>query len=330
MKRAVVHVGLAKTGTSTVQATLADNRAALSGIGVAYPGHSEAHHDLLALFHQQGARHFWYLNQRIDRHAAQAAAEALWCSVEEAARADVPVILLSSEYFQNFRVPQFRALDARFAALGYRMQTLCYIREPMEHTASRIQQAVRMGTFRLPELMERPYQPQALNHAHAAIVALGRRRVQVRRLSDVAGDGLTRDVLGRCGADPALDQNPDGFADLTRNVGLCRDAVYALDAVNAVDDDRRRLAQRCLPALEAMCGPKFTLPPDMAARIIAESRAEQEWLYRKFGFCFPPPRLPDGPDYVDLMAEGAARAEAFNRKYRGAQGWLRRAQERSA
>ena len=324
MKRVILHVGLGKTGTSTIQSTLADNRAALAALGVSYPGGEVAHHDLLARIHQQGARHFWFLNRAMGPDAAVAAADTQMDALTQAAQAGTPVIVLSSEYFQNLKAPQFADLDAQVSALGYQLETLCFMREPVALTASRVGQAVKMGTFRIDDLLERSYQALALTHLRSALSALGRDRVHLRKMEEAQATGLTRALLQVAGV-----AAPASLQDQRQNTGLTRAAIYFLDAVNAIDNAQRKLAQKMMPQAEAMAGPRFDLPPDIARRIAAEARPEQEWLQRRMGLSYDLPAIADGPDYPSQMESAARKLQALSRTRPAATNWLRRSSARS-
>ncbi|HID66795.1 MAG TPA: hypothetical protein EYP31_00610, partial [Roseibacterium sp.] len=184
VKRVVMHVGLGKTGTRTIQTTLAGNRRSLAQLDVVYPGADLAHHDLLALIHHKGAGHFWYTRRGLDARAAHAAAQRQMSALRAAAATQAPTIILSSEYFQTLRAPQIADFDRQIAALGYQLETLCYIRAPLAHTASRIQQGVKMATARIAQMMDRPYPPLARDHCEAALKALGPARVHLRKMED--------------------------------------------------------------------------------------------------------------------------------------------------
>lgn len=329
VKRVVMHVGLGKTGTRTIQTTLSENRGTLAQLGAAYPGDAVAHHDLLALVHHKGPRHFWYTRQSITPPAARALADRQMSAIRSAAATGAPAILLSSEYFQTLRAAEFTVLDHQIAALGYQLETLCYIRAPLAHTASRIQQGVKMGTARIAQMMDRPYPPLAREHCEAALQALGPDRVHLRKMEDAGPDGLTRDLLRMAKLSPP----PGTFTDIRRNTGFCHDAVYLMDAINGMDadylPDRPNLRPH-LPELRAMAGGKFTLPPDVARRIQTQSRAEQDWLYRHFKTCYPLQDIVDMPSHWQEIEWAADTLMEVSRTDRAEPDWPLQSQAQSA
>ena len=339
VKRVVMHVGLGKTGTRTIQTTLSRSRPALARMGVVYPGDATAHHDLLALIHPKGPRHFWYTRQSISPQAAQVLADRQMSGIRAAAATDAPVILLSSEYFQTLRTEHFVRLDHQIAALGYQLETLCYIRAPLAHTASRIQQGVRQGSARIAQMMDRPYPPLARDHCEAALKALGPDRVHLRKMEDAAETGLAMDLLHVAGLSPV----PGAVPDHAIGTRLCHDAVYLLDAINACDGNlapERPVFREHEAELLAMQGQAFTLPPDVARRIQTQSRAEQDWLFRHFRTCYPLQEIKNVPthwqeiewaaDALDEVIQTEATQADVSQTGHAAQDWPPRSQAASA
>ncbi|WP_461428593.1 hypothetical protein [Gymnodinialimonas sp.] len=320
VKRVIMHVGLGQTGTRTIQTTLASNRRTLAGLGAVYPGDADAHHDLLALIHPKGTRHAWYKRQSISPEAAQCLADRQMSAIRAAAATDASVILLSSEFFQSLRAPQFTRLDHQIAALGYQLETLCYIREPLAHTACRIEQGVRQGSARIAQMMDRPYPPLARDHCEAALTALGRDRVHLRRMEDAAEHGLTIDMLSVAGLHPA----PFTMLDIPDDARLCHDAVYLLDAINGDDaafSGRRELFHHHADELFAMQGQPFTLPHDVARRVQTQSRPEQDWLFRHFHVRYPLQVLADVPSHWQEIEWAADALFAVSQADPAAQDW---------
>lgn len=134
----VIHTGLHKTGTSAVQARLAASAGALAAAGILYPAAgrskgaeaSPAHHRIAAT---------------ILNGAADAAGErALQGLAAEIAHTPHRALVISSELVSSsllkrepFRVPAY------FAALGYRVKLLTYLRQQGDFLVSRYVQRVK-------------------------------------------------------------------------------------------------------------------------------------------------------------------------------------------
>lgn len=320
VKRVIMHVGLGQTGARTIQTTLAANRPALARMGAIYPGDADAHHDLLALVHPKGPRHMWYGTQGISPEAAQCLADRQMSAIRAAAATDASVIFLSSEFFQALRAPQFTYLDHQIAALGWQLETLCYIRAPLDHTACRIEQGVKQSSARIAQMMDRPYPQLTRDHCEAALEALGPGRVHVRRMEDAAHGGLTANALKVAG----LSSRPGTIVDLPKDACLCHDSVYLLDAMNGDDaatGTGRPMFQRHAAELFAMDGPALSLPQTIARRVQVQSRAEQNWLFRHFHVCYPLDVLTDVPTHWQEIEWAADTLFAVSQKDLGAQDW---------
>lgn len=326
MKRVILHAGLGKTGTTTIQATLAHHRHALAGLGVAYPGRDEAHHDLIGAIHQLGPEHYWFTTRHIAPDDAIAAGQRQMRAIGDMAGQDVPLIVLSSELFQTLNAAQLASFDADIAGLGYQLETVIFVRDPYPWYASFIQQSVKQGSARIDDMLGRGYRHLSVVQLRAALRALGRDRVHVLRMEEAVGQGLTRALLTAGGVSLPTGKIPD----LRRNIGICRQAVYLFDAIRAVDDDAQSLRQKHLSRLLTMEGDRFTLPPDIAANIAPRVAEEQAWLQRRIGFSYPSDPPIDGPTHGELCAWAQDELPRFlSRRRRVGQGWLRRSPARS-
>ena len=320
VKRVIMHVGLGQTGGRTIQTTLAANRPALARLGAIYPGDADAHHDLLALVHPKGPRHMWYGQQGISPQVAQCLADRQMSAIRAAAATDASVIFLSSEFFQALRAPQFTRLDHQISALGWQLETLCYVRAPLVHTACRIEQGVKQGSARIAQMMDRPYPQLARDHCEAALKALGPERVHLRRMEDAPTGGLTANALKVAGLSP----RPGTIVDLPDSPHLCHDAVYLLDAMNGDDaatGSGRPMFHRHAEELFSMEGQPFTLPHAVARRVQVQSRAEQNWLFRHFHTCYPLDVLADVPTHWQEIEWAADTLFAVSQEDPDAQDW---------
>ncbi|MBC7157058.1 MAG: hypothetical protein H5U20_06030, partial [Rhodobacteraceae bacterium] len=170
--RAVVHIGLHKTATTLIQATLAANRAALAAHGVDYPraGPGPAHHALLALWHEMPP------GSRPDGDP-----RALWAGLAALA-APGRTLLLSSEVFARAAPPradlgQMRALLAAYAEI----RLVCVLRAPIAHIQSLVLEVARQAPLDLARAIR-----MALAEGRAEGVAVDRMRLHARLRADFA------------------------------------------------------------------------------------------------------------------------------------------------
>lgn len=152
MKTAILHIGLPKTGTTSIQRMLfeAARSAALPGVGYHLPFPSSMHsqHLLWALFRRDRPLSRWPQFE-IDRLSSaapvQPALEHCW---DRIARSENVVI--SSEYLPAWSKEEVAALAARFRDAGFaRVLVVVYVREPAQAYLSMAQQYIRAAD-RLP------------------------------------------------------------------------------------------------------------------------------------------------------------------------------------
>ena len=130
----VIHIGINKTGTSSLQFACSENHEALSASGILYPkigqGYS-AHHGIAFEIHRDEKK-----NRPGDRWGAL---ESGWLDrLEEMAKGH-DVVVLSSEAFHSLGNP---ARVAEFFA-GHRVSVVVYLREHFGYVRSWYQQAVQ-------------------------------------------------------------------------------------------------------------------------------------------------------------------------------------------
>jgi hypothetical protein len=116
MGKLYLHVGLHKTGTSSIQNWLAGNRGPLAAAGFVYPRSSVHHNDLyLALCSAPEKEHSNLRRGVIGAQAARAHARAVLEEYGEAARlAGERNIVISGEELCRLSLPELRSLKALF------------------------------------------------------------------------------------------------------------------------------------------------------------------------------------------------------------------------
>lgn len=147
----ILHMGLRKTGTTSLQNALFASRDKLRERGVLYPhgGASRENHRLLtALFKPADRikREVQYLFD-FDRARMQRAAIDMWETIRRDVQRTKPQLLvLSSEYFVTYpQSEDFDKLAAILSDLSADIEPVLYFREPAAHYASNVQQNVKKG-----------------------------------------------------------------------------------------------------------------------------------------------------------------------------------------
>jgi hypothetical protein len=133
-QRLVLHIGQAKTGTTTLQRALARARVDLARAGFDYPktlGHRDAHHGLApGLF--GGERSTQYI-QRLVAETPEQAEDQSRAALDQLAngRGAAPTLLLSSEaFYKAMSREQLSRAETMLRRLAQRIEVVVYLREP--------------------------------------------------------------------------------------------------------------------------------------------------------------------------------------------------------
>jgi hypothetical protein len=154
--RLILHIGTAKTGTTTLQTTLKDNAGVLEDAGVLYPDppQGRTNHNLITTVLGPTARiqrEFAALAGR-DEDGIRALGRRYWDDLRrqvESSREDV--VLLSGEYFYGLREDEAIELEKLVRQLSSDIDVVCYVRNPADYYVSMLQQQVKAShTIRRP------------------------------------------------------------------------------------------------------------------------------------------------------------------------------------
>jgi hypothetical protein len=294
-KTAYVHIGMHKTGTTSIQQTMARHRAMLrTQYGVVYPSVSANHSmPLVSLFCDDPAGYSGnIIAGATDKDEVARRTQGFADSLRMDLAAGGETMVLSGEdlgLLNRRGVQRFKAWLGEQAAC---IRILAYVREPVAWATSHAQQQVRQGRT-LEELMERALVPRFRRRLTPWIAAFGRDHVGVADF-DVARsgpDGLIGHFLTLIGLPGAL---AEGLAPKRANPSLSAEAVVLMSALNAVKptfgqnglSPERRVSLD--PLFARIEGRKFSLPPQAALRSRDESAEEVAWLAEQFGVTFTP------------------------------------------
>lgn len=150
----VLHIGAHKTGSSTLQWTLAKNRGFLLQHGICFP---ECDHGLLGgLCGKSLDRAPRLIKHKYAGNPSQALhdLEETWQTVSEAATARPRILILSSEYFFR-RLDETTAPDLRqrLEDLDGNLRVVAYARQHSDRYVSAVQQVLRLSSRFPPRML---------------------------------------------------------------------------------------------------------------------------------------------------------------------------------
>ncbi|MDH3707707.1 MAG: hypothetical protein OES57_16695 [Acidimicrobiia bacterium] len=157
--RLILHIGMPKTGTSTLQGALIANRDVLARAGAVYPEPlwGKLSHNYLTSLVQpmedmprefaSGGEDFEASRARGDQFtfdAIRARGEEFWRHVRrQATDSGADVVIVSSEYCYGLADHKIESLRSMLAELTDDIEVVCYVRHPAEYYVSLTQQMVR-------------------------------------------------------------------------------------------------------------------------------------------------------------------------------------------
>lgn len=286
MRRAFVHIGMPKTGSTTIQNTMSAARTTLQDHGLIYPGTGPDHAVLIAPFHKDGAGHFYLKNKGISKDQAARDFERFTTSLRAQTQGFDGDLLLSSEYLYQLGRPALGKLDAYFTGLGFEMTIVCYVRHPLAGVTSQIQQRVKMNGRSLADMLAEPRWGSIKACVHPALLELGRDRIMVRSLEAARPQGVARDILQAIAYKGPVQDIPN----LHANTSLSGPAIYGLDWLNRQrffpPKFRAKLRQNFLK----LPGRKFSLPKETRALFAPQAQADLAWLKDTFDIDLPAPK----------------------------------------
>ncbi|WP_420392597.1 hypothetical protein [Acuticoccus sp.] len=262
-KRAVLHIGFEKTGTTSTLATLLRSRADLAAAGILVPEVGADHTFLAAAFGRQ--------SRAVDGREADLAALA-----RQVEAFDGGDILFSAESLAAMQPAGVSALAEHLSSIVTDVLVVAYVRHPVEQAASLSQQLVKSGHARLAEVDAAPRYRRYRPRLEKYVEAFGRDQVLVVPFerAALAGGAVQRDLLTRMGRADAQ----DALTLEDRNESLTTPAVVLKSLMDQADPSLR---VRRKP-LSRIAGPKFALTEEALAA--AEALGADDLLYLEAAF----------------------------------------------
>ena len=275
----IVHIGMPKAGTTSLQRWFAANRDAALAAGLDYWRKAENHSEILFMAFADPGR---------------IARGTMWFQQEPASTADPEACLkefdlfidglgsrtgfISAEVLWSFPARDVKKLADHLKDRGVRSHVLCWLRPPAEFMTTAVQQRLRsqlsIGDFGLE------FQDKVLiryRRLDAWIENFGRDNFEVLPLAGNIVAQL-RDLLRRLDIDFA--PQPDSERILNPSIGLL--AAKALLALNGGPPGTAKSSRRLRAVLQDLKGGEFRLPESVLKRMAPLFRKEARYLADEF------------------------------------------------
>lgn len=295
--RLIVHIGMAKTGSTALQDSLSLSRAVLARAGVLYPDNAPAvggfnHKYLVAdlLSHDKLPRHL--RRDLTPEQIAERQAAFFDHLYPQITQQHWRGTLLSAESLFCVLEPTARDRLARvYARIGAEPEVVAYLRRPSSYFASALQQHLRASS-----LVRAPRMPQyrRVIEGHQAIAGQPRVHLHLFDRAALAGGDIIADFATRYLAEFGVSA-ADLAVPVTPNESLSAEATDLLRDYRArFHAERQGLHTRdsqaliaTLAALDAELGaPRLRLRPGID-ELVDYARADPLWLRDGFGIEFP-------------------------------------------
>lgn len=273
--RLILHIGMPKAGTTSLQRWLASNRAAALDAGIDYWDEAENHSEPVFMAFADPARiargAMWFQRDG----TASGSGDALAAFDRFVAGLGDRTGFISAEVLWSFPARDVKKLAKHLEGMG--TLVLCWIRPPAEFMATATQQRLRsalsIGDLGLD------FQDKVLiryRRLDAWIENFGRDNVQVLPLSrNVAGQ--LREALAAIGLDFVPAEGTERLLNPSISL-LAAKALLALNGAGAGKTSRRLRA-----ALQDLKGGEFRLPESIVRRTAPLFRKEARYLAERFG-----------------------------------------------
>jgi len=271
-RNAIIHIGFPKTGTTTIQQTLAGSRKMLADNGITYPGKDDDQSDLIALYHPKGKDHFYFTGRKTQDPVKQAQR-----IMSEVVAADGDVVL-SSEYLHNIGIDGARRLLEDMTSAGFETVFLCYLRHPVDAAVSSAQQSLKMGERSMADVISNPRYTKIRANLQPLIKAVGKEHVKFQDFNVAAHEGLIKSFMTTIGHGDIV----DALSIVSANESITMDGAILADMHRKYQIETG--AELFPKSLIFKVGKgKFDLPPKTKKMVQEEGQKDVDWLKAEFG-----------------------------------------------
>ncbi len=293
-RQIILHAGLSKTGTTSIQENCEKYRALLQERGIIYPhfhfdDHSFVTHSIpftIAITGRPG-KHGLMLRERFPTNVDEVmrSCKEQVDHVLEAAQGDT--LLLSTELVEGFDEKDMASLRAYLMPRAERLRVLAYIRSPQSGLESLFQERIKMGGLPDPwQFAGRVRQKYENLQRYLPDV------LEVRSFHDAIRHdyGLVGSFLSVVGLP---DEDIASLEFVSRNERLSMEAFNLMWAINQRypprDQNIHQVPRRPrdLDVLGQLPGPAFHLRDFMSSELHQVCLDEAAWLEARLGFQFP-------------------------------------------
>lgn len=307
-KRLIIHAGMHKTGSTSIQAALAAGQSeGAHAMRLGRPNHSAP---CRMLFDDQPEQYIAFKQQGLSAADLAEKRKKLEMRVRRQLRnRPEDTFILSAEWFSIAGEAALTRVRDRFSPHFKETAVYAYVRPPADYLRSSLQQDIKTGAVKFA-----PRWPEYRNRFETIDRVFGPENVRLRVYapSGFTGGDVVQDFTDWAGLAPVTG------AHETRNISMTATALALISCYRRNSDIRLgtpalvRRDRRIVNALMELPGPRFELCPDLAAGIISANADDLAWIEARIGQKLDsPPQQPAGDTWrigsdADLKLAAAA------------------------
>lgn len=314
-----LHIGLQKTGSTSLQHSLKSNVALLEELGIHYPSVMANHARLAVSDRPTGPRARMILDRAgqddpRDRLTIVKETEARYreAFATAARQSGARALVLSSEHFNLFSKAGSREFIDFLSGFARRIRVVAYVRHPASLIVSSAQQSLKGGDFTLDSFDPASVMPKVSRRLerYRAVVGLDNMVLRPFEKGKLYRGDVVKDFARLIGMEDSV---IDKIAVDLRNESLSCEAALLADAIAKARSTssapmKRELRRKLVKYLTSIRGSKFAFSDERNAEIMEAASEEAQILAERFGVELSEPALPRlGELWSDETVEDMAR-----------------------
>lgn len=322
MKRCWLHIGMPKTGSTSIQVYLDNQTKGKGWKYISLGGAASTNREMHAMFGTRPEQWYWFAKRGESREKIAARGQKMRQRLAKAIEGTRKEnIILSSESLSMIEKRGIEALHEFLKPMFDEIRVVGYVRPPMGFMTSFFQQRVKAGHG---EFSFKSTLPCYKKRFKKFDMVFGKENVILRRFDPASFPGgcIVADFCGLIGIDPPAE------GEVKRvNESLSREACGILYAYHkfgpgyGVGKDVIKENNRIIAPLLAMGGKKFKLAKSAIHQHVDE--ADLRWMERRLGGKLREGKAEDGTEVTgeeDLLNVSRASCVEFARKFEEAYG----------
>jgi len=284
LKELILHIGIWKTGTTTIQNTLFNNALMLKKVSICYPSISENHTFLPSAFHSDPDN---FIVSKMK--GLKGAALEKWhkeCLGEFEREIDgFETVIISSEFLLDLEAKQIEKLKYYLQNIFSDIKIVIYMRHPVEHLSSAINEQVKQGHYGLEKAYKIHGEAKEYRKVCHWINVWGKEKFIIKAFEKnqfVNGD-LIDDFLSNI---IELEKLPIlKRISIHENSSLSQAAIYIADKLIDISEGKENIGAPWY-YLHKIKGPKYLAPLSLRMFVSENSKIMLNTFKKDFGLNF--------------------------------------------